>query len=187
MNGSFFCPRNRRPMDLLMVGGEVLAQPVSRPALVVKADGTASILPDRRVVLADALSAMGGGPTLLQDGRIVLAGRPHDISGREPRTAVGLLPGERVLLVTIDGRTQASVGATLPEEARYLRALGAVEAINLDGGGSTTMVVKGHVVNHPSDGGERAVSNALLVYPKRIFTRLPLRLMRFSGWDLPTS
>jgi Phosphodiester glycosidase len=58
------------------------------------------------------------------------------------------------------------VGATLRESALVMRALGAREAVNLDGGGSTTMVVRGRVVNRPSDpGGERAVSDGLFVLP----------------------
>jgi exopolysaccharide biosynthesis protein len=73
----------------------------------------------------------------------------------------------RLLLVTVDGRHPGwSVGMTLPEAARLMRSLGARDALNLDGGGSTTMTVRGQVVNRPSDGGgERPVSNALYVTP----------------------
>ena len=66
--------------------------------------------------------------------------------------------------MTVDGRQpRYSVGVTLLEAARLMRALGASEALNLDGGGSTTMVVAGQLVNRPSDGTERAVSDALVV------------------------
>ena len=70
-----------------------------------------------------------------------------------------------LLLVTVDGRQQdLSVGMTLPELARLMRSQGAHAAYNLDGGGSTTMVIGDRVANSPSDrGGERLVSDALLV------------------------
>jgi exopolysaccharide biosynthesis protein len=71
-----------------------------------------------------------------------------------------------VLLVVIDGRQPRwSVGASLGELARIMRDLGAVEAMNLDGGGSSTMWVEGEVVNRPSDGTERKVTTAVLVLP----------------------
>ncbi len=182
INGSFFSPKSRQPAGMLIVEGKLLAGPVSRPVLVVHGNGTASILPDRSAMRKDPFQAVGGGPTLLRDGRIVLWGRPPDIGGRQPRTAVGLCPGRKVLLVTIDGRSQASVGATLSEEARYMLALGARDAINLDGGGSTTMVIKGHVVNAPADGSERCVSDALMVFAKGQLGRRPA-VLRYSGYS----
>jgi exopolysaccharide biosynthesis protein len=68
-----------------------------------------------------------------------------------------------LLLVVIDGRRPGySVGATLPEAARVMQSLGARDALNLDGGGSSAMVVRGRVVNRPSDpGGERAVGDGV--------------------------
>ena len=84
---------------------------------------------------------------------------------RHPRTSVGFSRDSSTLyILTVDGRSQASVGMTLVELASVMRELGAWQAMNFDGGGSTTMVVDGKVVNHPSDKeGERAVGNALLV------------------------
>jgi exopolysaccharide biosynthesis protein len=72
----------------------------------------------------------------------------------------------RILLVAVDGRQPAkSVGMTIAELTALLLELGAVEAINMDGGGSTAMVVRGRVVNSPSDpAGERPVGDALLVF-----------------------
>jgi exopolysaccharide biosynthesis protein len=71
--------------------------------------------------------------------------------------------------VTIDGRQpQHSVGINLNELAELLLELGATDAMNLDGGGSTTMFVNGKVVNKPSDKeGERNVSDAILVFPRK--------------------
>jgi exopolysaccharide biosynthesis protein len=71
------------------------------------------------------------------------------------------------LLVTVDGRRPGwSAGVTLREGARVMRSLGARDALNLDGGGSTTMAVRGRTVNYPSDPtGERPVSDAIVVLP----------------------
>ena len=69
--------------------------------------------------------------------------------------------------MTVDGRRPGySVGATLPELAKVMLELGAAEAINLDGGGSTTMWLRGRTVNLPSDGRERPVSTSLVVLPR---------------------
>jgi exopolysaccharide biosynthesis protein len=136
-------------------------------------DGTSPVLPPSAPTLA-----VGGGPRLLRDGRVAVAARAEGfaplrsfaqafVRGRQPRTLAGVTEDGRLLLVTVDGRRPGwSVGMTLPEAARLMRSLGATDALNLDGGGSTTMVVRGQVVNRPSDRvGERAVSNALYVTP----------------------
>ncbi len=84
---------------------------------------------------------------------------------RHPRSAIGYSSNKETLfLVTVDGRQRNSVGMTLPELADFMITLGAYDALNLDGGGSTTMVVRHQIKNSPSDAaGERAVCNALLV------------------------
>lgn len=109
---------------------------------------------------------VGGGPILVQDSRIVTGPCSSSFCRRNPRTAIGWTSTGRVLLVVIDGRQPRwSVGASLGELARIMRDLGAVEAMNLDGGGSSTMWVDGEVVNRPSDGTERKVTTAMLVLP----------------------
>ncbi|MCS7190067.1 MAG: phosphodiester glycosidase family protein [Fimbriimonadales bacterium] len=115
--------------------------------------------------------AVAGGPWLVRNGKVL---RPEEQGGgfnlqtfverRHPRTAVGRTASGEVLWVTVDGRQPHSQGATLTELAQLMLSYGAVEAINLDGGGSTTLVVCNLVVNSPSDGVERPVSNAWLVY-----------------------
>jgi phosphodiester glycosidase len=107
--------------------------------------------------------AVGGDPILLLDG----AQTPICVScARQPRTAIGVTATGRILLVVIDGRQPRwSRGATLGELRSTLRDLGAVDALNLDGGGSSEMVVKGEVVNRPSDGRERRITNAVLILP----------------------
>ncbi len=112
--------------------------------------------------------AVGGGPTLVERGHVNVTAKeerfgPQIARGRAPRTAIGYLGAKEVVLVTVDGRHQHSVGMTLYELARYLRDIGVMDAINLDGGGSTTLVVGGRTMNRPSDGHERPVNNALLL------------------------
>jgi hypothetical protein len=113
---------------------------------------------------ADVFDAIGGGPLLLQDG--VPTGQCNSGCGIQPRTGVGVTATGRILLVVVDGRKPRwSIGVSATELAAIMRELGAVTALNLDGGGSTTMVVNGEVVNRPSDGHERAISNAILILP----------------------
>lgn len=113
---------------------------------------------------------VSGYPALLQGGRwvgdLLQTERPEFATRREPRTAVGVDPqGDRLWLVVVDGRRGGTAeGMTLPELAELFQALGARSALNLDGGGSSVMVVRGEVVNRPSDlQGERSVVNALVV------------------------
>jgi exopolysaccharide biosynthesis protein len=73
----------------------------------------------------------------------------------------------RTLLITVDGRTTDDLGLSIPEEADVARSLGIVDALNLDGGGSTTMTLEGQVITHPSDAtGERPVGDAILILPR---------------------
>jgi hypothetical protein len=114
----------------------------------------------------DVYDVVGGNPILVQDGRAVTQPCSGAFCSRNPRTGIGYTAKGGVILVVVDGRRPKwSVGATLNEFAAILRDLGAVQALNLDGGGSTTMVVKNEVVNRPSDDRLRLLSNAVLVLP----------------------
>jgi uncharacterized protein YigE (DUF2233 family) len=114
---------------------------------------------------------IGGGPQLLRNGVIDIDEKRESVAKsfvttRHPRTAIGYSRDKRTLfLVTVDGRQPlVSIGLDLYRLAEYMKALGAYDAMNLDGGGSTTMWVRGAVVNKPSDiTGPRIVTNALLV------------------------
>jgi len=112
--------------------------------------------------------AVGGFP-LLRDG---LLAAPLDAT-LAPRTAAGINDhGHRLLLVIVDGRSAASTGMGLPDFAALLRALGVDDAVNLDGGGSSTLVARDPgqqaptVRNVPSDGTERPVSNGIGVFAR---------------------
>ncbi len=115
------------------------------------------------------ISAIGGGPRLLAGAQLAAGeGFPRSFTDRRhPRTAIGILADGRVILFVVDGRSPYhSLGMTLFELAMELRSRGAVEALNLDGGGSTAMVIQGRVINLPSDEtGERPVGSVLLVLP----------------------
>ena len=127
----------------------------------------------RTIVWNDVQEAVSGGPWLVKEGKLFVDGEAERMDQetfvrmRHPRTAVGITAKHLLLLVTADGRSKWSRGASLIEMAQIMLRLGAVNAINLDGGGSTTMVVKDHVVNAPSDGLERPVANGLLVFSGR--------------------
>jgi len=119
---------------------------------------------------------VGGWPRILRDGEDVAADAAtvegtisRNAEARHPRTAIGFSRDSTTLfLLTVDGRSERSVGATLVELAALMRRLGAWQAMNFDGGGSTTMVVGGVVVNSPTDAtGEREVGSALAVVRKR--------------------
>jgi hypothetical protein len=125
---------------------------------------------------------VNGGPWLVRGGRIAVnaaadgivhPGDPSFVYGwgvkRNPRTMVGLDRQGRLLIVTADGRQPGfAEGLSLIEGAKLMARLGAVTAINLDGGGSTAMAIDGKLVSSPSDAtGERPVGDALLVLPRR--------------------
>jgi len=140
--------------------------------------------------------AIGGLPRIIRDGQNVVA-QTYQQEGasssftysRHPRTAIGFSKDSmKIYFVTVDGRQSSSVGMTLDELANFMLTLGVWHAVNLDGGGSTTMVVRGKIVNSPSDAtGERAVSNAILVVssaPQDTLNKIeiePKRLKIFRG------
>ncbi len=114
---------------------------------------------------------ISGNGHLIKDGVAFPTLGDYDQSGasfnnaRHPRTFVGLSDDSmKVYLCTVDGRQSSSLGMNFTEMANFLLTLGIKDAFNLDGGGSTTMVVRGAVVNSPSDpGGERSVANTLQI------------------------
>jgi len=117
--------------------------------------------------LTNVWDAIGGSPILVADGRRVVGScTTWFCSSRNPRTGAGVTANGKILMVVVDGRQPKwSVGVSLPKFAAILRNLGAISALNLDGGGSSTMVVKGEVVNRPSLGHQTLVSTALMVLP----------------------
>jgi hypothetical protein len=183
VNGDFFTPENH-PLGIEASYGEVKGgssrpvfawRPESGPRLAPIAwrgdtlqieEGWSLVrgAPDGRTEI------LAGFPALLTGGAVIgdLEGeaRPAFALARHPRTGLGIdTDRNRLWLVVVDGRRDGiAEGMTLPELATLFQALGATEALNLDGGGSSTMVVRGRVVNRPSDPlGARPVVNALTV------------------------
>jgi hypothetical protein len=126
----------------------------------------------------DYAAILSGGPQLLAGGAVHIPAAaegyrpPNDpawaiaIAARNPRTMAGVTADGKLILAIADGRQSGSVGLSYTEAAEVMRRLGARDAVNLDGGGSATMVVGGKVVNQPSDTvGERPVASSLQVVP----------------------
>ena len=112
--------------------------------------------------------AVGAGPCLVKNGEIYMTTLGEEFGsdvagGRAPRTALGITKDGKALLVVVDGRSRTSVGYTLLELARFMLEQGAVEAMNLDGGGSSQMIIGSQIVNAPSDGRERRLGAGIAV------------------------
>lgn len=188
INAGFFVLADGAPSAFLKVKGQI-TQGTSRPRGAVgltERRGASLLLFDRLTVektkaayhprlgsaatdWARATGAVSGAGLLLLDGREFTDWSEERLTAgfdtaRHPRTMIGE-GGGAIWLVTIDGRQPTlSLGMNFTEMKRLARRLGMRSALNLDGGGSTTMVVEGTVVNHPSDAaGPRKVSDAILV------------------------
>ena len=109
------------------------------------------------------------GPVLILNGACIDFGEESLNTTRHPRTAVGRRPDGTSIFVTADGRHREAAGLSMRETQLLMAALGCSQALNLDGGGSTTMIVNGEVVNHPCDNklfdaaGQRKVANAICI------------------------
>lgn len=125
----------------------------------------------------EPVEAMGGGPRLVKDGVDVSTesywGECLDAGGtsgfsRVPRTAAGITPDNKLILLVCDGRgSNGSAGYTLAELSAKFISLGCTDATNFDGGGSSCMVgTDGQILNRPSDGSERAVTSAIVITEK---------------------
>lgn len=189
INGSFFDMGQHNPICYLRIDGKELGinTPQASDSIhrkyyqygtLLLDDGRpvffvpdSARLAERKLKASDIMTA---GPMLIRDGQILpMRNDKTFVTFRHNRTAVGMRADGTILLVVVDGRTRQSEGLSLTDFARLLRFLGCRQALNLDGGGSTTMYVKdyknGGIVNHPSDNGrydfagERTVSNCIIV------------------------
>ena len=109
---------------------------------------------------------ISGGPYLVKNGEVFVDMTEQKlgaIGGKNPRTAIGYTQDGNFIMVAVDGREGASVGLTLKELAWFMKSIGCINAMNLDGGGSTVMYVDGRVVNMPKVKGGIALSNALTI------------------------
>lgn len=171
VNGGFFNTKTGAPLGLIQVDGVSVV-----PATEVQRTGQSAFGVDarNRVTVrevppgrwAGVEDALGGSALLVENGRAVSWAN----AARHPRTVLGVRKDGAVLLVCVDGRTDKAAGMSYAELSTLMIALGCEAAVNLDGGGSSTMWTLGFgIVNHPSDngkfdgGGERAVANAVVV------------------------
>lgn len=165
VNGDFFSYETHLPTGLAIGNGDVWHADMGGSGEILFGDdraylnspGAVSDPPDW------ARNAVSGRPLLVDDGAPLEAFNRADCADRHPRTAVGISEDRRTLfLAVVDGRSNASVGMNCAELADLMDGLGAWRAMNLDGGGSSTMYVAGRgVVNDPSDGNQRTVANHL--------------------------
>lgn len=160
---------------VLSVGRDRLAQvlPQALPGTPVSVDTkVVPLLPDPDREWDRAEDIVGGGPLLLWRGSRLEEPGKESISevfflARHPRTAVGVRADGTLLLVAVDGRRPTeSVGMSLSELTDLMLELGCVSALNLDGGGSTTMVVEERIVNRPSGLSPRRNADAILLFPR---------------------
>ncbi len=176
INGSFWRLFDQQAQGLAAGAGSVWASDDDEYGFfAVTAAGRAWISPPAEVVQPSreqATDAVSGRPLLVDNGHA--SDELHSFPNadtREPRSAVGVSrDGQKVILLTVDGRRGGSRGATLAEVAALMLELGAYRAINVDGGGSTTMYIatEGGVVNHPTRGWDREVINHIgVVAPTR--------------------
>ena len=150
--------------------------------LCIYADGSMEIVDPanvtaRQLVDQGVWQAYSFGPALVENGEVAVTSTPSSRSDRawgwgsteasNPRTAIGILGSLHYLFVVSDGRTDSSEGLTLPELAEFMQSMGVTTAYNLDGGGSSTMVFQGEVINRPTTTGavinERSVSDIVYI------------------------
>lgn len=187
VNGSFFRKDTGGPSVFLKVNGEIIFK--GHPnrnryhesgALAWSSHKTIQILkkPGYGWTYAPFQTILSSGPLLIYSSVIQNFRNDSFHQNRHPRTAVATTNDKRLYLVTIDGRSFQAYGMTIPELSAFLSKLEAVHALNLDGGGSTTMWIRNAagngIVNYPSDNlefdheGESPVSNALLIVPSNL-------------------
>ena len=146
----------------------------NRDALVIQKNGEFKFVSESETSASEllqdgALQTFSFGPVLLNNGEISV-GENDEVGmamASNPRTAIGYLGNNHYVFVVSDGRTSESAGLSLYELASFMKELGVKDAYNLDGGGSSTMVFKGEIINNPTTSGrsgeERAVSDIVYI------------------------
>ncbi|WP_062202321.1 phosphodiester glycosidase family protein [Demequina salsinemoris] len=173
INGDYY---GFRDTGIEIRNGVIYRDEGARTGAVIYEDGTMDVYDETTTTAQDLLDdgawlTLSFGPALVDDGEIVSdldsyevdtnIGN-HSIQGDQPRTAIGMISANHYVFVVVDGRSDDSAGVTLDELAEIMQDLGATEAYNLDGGGSSTMVYDDEVVNYPGgSGNERGTSDIL--------------------------
>lgn len=187
INAGFFDTRKGGSVTLLKVNGQLVNRSnekhvqdkseILKGALIIgpgKKTRIEAAGPDSLYLSKKYRSVLLTGPLLLLDGKPVELAKRAFNDNRHPRTCACITDAGKVLLLTADGRTDQAYGLSLPELTTLMQSLGCSDAVNLDGGGSTTMWISGQpfngIVNMPCDNklfdhlGERKVANAVLIH-----------------------
>lgn len=176
INGDYY---GFRSDGVIIRNGTLYRNEPARTGLALYADGTIKSYDETQKTAASLLAdgvtqTYSFGPALVSDGKVAADLEQvkidtnfgnRSIQGANPRTGIGLISANHYLFVVVDGRKEGySAGMTLSQFAQLFKELGAAEAYNLDGGGSSTMVFQGRVVNNPlGKEAERGVSDILYV------------------------
>lgn len=174
INGDFYGARSSGYVIRNGVLYRDTASSSSQEDLVISKDGSFSIITEGSVSAGTLLSngaqqVLSFGPALIENGEISVSENQEvgQAMTSNPRTAICEIGPLHYLLVVADGRTSASEGLSLYQMAQYLQTLGVSTAYNLDGGGSSTMVFNGTVINNPTTNGnkisERSVSDIVYI------------------------
>ncbi len=186
VNGGFFSIANGGSVTYIRTGGLIVdTDTATKWKKNVNLNGAILIGPDGEVTIMKAMTnqwfdshteypdVLVTGPLLIENNSLATLPETSLITTRHPRTAIGKTGKRKVMIITVDGRTDQSAGLTLHELSRLMDDLNCTDAVNLDGGGSTTMWIGGKpfegVVNMPCDNrkfdheGARAVSNIIVV------------------------
>lgn len=175
INGDYY---GFRSTGIVIRNGVIYRDEPAREGLAFYSDGTVQVYDETETSAEELLAAgvwntLSFGPALVESGAVVggidnvevdTNFGNHSIQGEQPRTAVGVIDDNHLVFVVVDGRDEGySRGVTMTELAEIMQGLGAQTAYNLDGGGSSTMVFNGELLNQPSNGGERGTSDILYV------------------------
>ena len=174
INGDYYGARERG----YVIRNGVLYRdaPAGGDVLAIMRDGSFQIADDRQVTAqelldAGAVQAFSFGPALLKNGTVNVSEGEEvgKAMASNPRTAIAAFGGLHYAFIVADGRTDRSEGMSLHELAEFIQRLGAESAYNLDGGGSSTMVFQGEIINRPTTSGnsvkERSVSDIVCLIP----------------------
>lgn len=175
INGDYY---GFRDTGIVIRNGVLYRDEPARQGFAIYSDGTMAVYDESTTtgaqLLADGVwQTISFGPALVTEGAVIEGidqveidtnvGN-HSIQGDQPRTAVGMIEANHFVFVVVDGRSDESAGVTLPELAEIMADLGATEAYNLDGGGSSTMISDGTLVNDPlGRGSERGTSDIFYI------------------------
>lgn len=187
INGNYFALDPVRPVCFTVTDGSLIALGGTKDVLPFLQNGAVRFRDLQDFTLVEPpqygwyltpmdSNVLAAGPLMMYSGQDVPYPENHSfIETRHPRSAVGLLEDGRIMLFTADGRAPQAAGLSIPELHEVLREMNCIAALNLDGGGSTTLAANMsdsvHVLNHPTDNkkfdhlGERPVANALIFAP----------------------